>query len=639
MNAAGILGIDLGTTNTAVATADVSSGRVSPQPVMQLVRPGALHDEALLPSMLYIPFAGEFEAGALALPWNAEPAYCTGQLAKSHGATNPDRLVHSAKSWLCNHHVDRHAAILPWNSKIEEAKLSPYAVSKAYLSHVREAFQLSDSPLSGEKYRTVVTVPASFDDTARALTHEAAGAAGFDDVTILEEPVAAFYAWIENQGNAWKEQVTVGDVVLVCDIGGGTADFSLIAVAEGEAGELDLVRLSVGEHILLGGDNIDLALAHTLKRKLESQGSSLDSWQFMALVHASRNAKEELLAVDAPEEVSISIASRGSSLFASTLSVPVLREEVLRLVLDGFFLTVAPHEVPQSRTGTGLREFGLDYASDPCFTRHLAAFLRNSKQTVQLREDLRGRVAAEQLADDAVILKPTAVLFNGGVCKATPVRERLLSLLTEWSGKAVRELPGTDYDRAVARGAAFFGLIRETNESLRIRSGTPYAYYIGVEVAGMPIPGALPELQGVCVVPQGMEEGSSFVLEKEFGLLTGQNVEFRFFRSGVRGDDQVGAIVSGVEHALEETSRLHLTLPPIADGENQVIPVQLRSVVTEVGTLELWMEHCNSDNRWKLEFNVRNAGENAEDTLVPNASEAQIESAQQQIEDFYGKKN
>lgn len=632
-----VLGIDLGTTNSAVSFTDAGSTEIEPLSILQIATPGSVSEEQLLPSMLYIPLTGEFPSETLQLPWDATSQVVIGNFAKKHGLDNPDRLVHSAKSWLSNHHIDRTAALLPWNSQIAEAKWSPLAASQAYLEHLRQAAIVARPQLATESYKTVLTVPASFDDTARSLTHDAAARAGFGEVAILEEPIAAFYAWIAAHEDSWRDIVKAGDLVLVCDIGGGTADFSLIAVSQGAQGELELIRVSVGEHILLGGDNIDLAIAHALRSKLADQQVTIDKWQFLSLVHAGRNAKEVLLADNAPEAMPITVASRGASLFASAVSVTLTKEEVATLVLQGFFPAVAANDLPKSKTSVGLRDFGLDYAADPAFTKHLAKFLNTSYQTVLAREDLRDLFPSQL---NAPLLKPTAVLFNGGICKADTIRQRICESLQQWCEQEVRELPGSDYDRAVSRGAAYFGALRETGQSLKIRSGTPFAYYIGVESSAMAIPGAMPELQGVCVVPQGMEEGTTYLLDREFGLLTGQEVEFRFFRAATRGADVVGSLVPDLLYAdLEETSRLRLEVPVVENHASEVIPVKLRSAITDVGTLELWMQHANSDKQWKLEFNVRAEEVTAVDTIVANASPEQQQLSFEQIDNYYQKKN
>ena len=454
--------------------------------------------------------------------------------------------------------------------------------------------------------QVVITVPASFDEVARTLTSEAAEAAGLGKVVLLEEPQAAFYAWTAQAGSDWRKQVRPGDLVLVCDVGGGTADFSLIAVA-GKEGNLEVERISVGEHILLGGDNMDLALAYTLQAQLEAAGKTLDGWQFLALIHAASRAKVQLFNDPSLNEARIAVPSRGSGLFAKTVSAKLDRATLEAVVLDGFFPLTKVTDLPRETRGAGLQEFGLPYASDPVVSKHLARFLTRSLMNVKASAALTALVSRpEALEGDC--LRPTAVLFNGGVFNAEPIRKRVLDLLDSWNGGSpVRELAGFQPDLAVARGAAIYGRNRATGQGIRIRAGTARSYYIGLETSMPAIPGFKPSIKALCVVPQGMEEGSQLLIDgQEFGLMTGRPADFRFFASEVRSGDTPGQIIPNAERDLEETSRLELTLPPIEGfPEGQPVPVQINPVVTELGNLELWMKHTRSDRRWKVEFQVR----------------------------------
>jgi hypothetical protein len=597
-------GIDLGTSNCAAALFTADDPQPASLEITQLLSPESVGEKKLLPSALYLPHPDEFPSGLPRMPWNEEEADAlAGAFARERGAVVPDRFVTSAKSWLCQHQVDRKAAILPWKSDWEEGKISPFDASRRYLSHLRHNFEYhlgEKRPL--QEGEVVVTVPASFDEAARSLTREAAEAAGFANATLLEEPLAAFYAWIHETGDAWRDQLSPGDTVLICDIGGGTADFSLIAVSEKD-GNLDLERISVGEHILLGGDNVDLALAYTLRADLEENGTEIDDWQFLSLIHSCRLGKEKLFADGSLENFPISIPSRGSSLFAKTVSVQLRREQLERVALDGFLPILPITETPQARRSAGLQEFGLAYASDPVITKHLAQFLTRSLEVAKSNETLGPKVDA-----GATFLRPTAILFNGGVFNAPPLRQRVLEILSSWSnGAPVKELAGGHLDLSVARGAAAYGWTAVSGKGIRIRAGAPRAYYIGLETSQPAVPGFRPPVKAVCVVPQGMEEGTEQALEeREFGLVTGEAVTFRFFSSTERPDDNVGQVVANAERDLEETTNLEITLEPtegLAPGE--VVPVRLHSVLTELGTLELWMQHATSDKRWKLEFNVR----------------------------------
>ena len=608
MSARFSLGIDLGTSNSAIAIGDLESGETRIIEIDQIVGPNQIGEMPTLPSAIYIPHGEEFPASSFPLPWN-EPggSAIIGQFARDRGALVPDRLATSAKSWLSNPHVDPKQQILPWRSDIAEEKLSPFECSRLYLQHVRDAFlhieraQGRDWDLSeGE---IVVTVPASFDEAARSLTAEAANAAGLGDVILLEEPQAAFYAWIAQTGREWRNLIAGGDIVLVCDVGGGTADFSLIAVTDVE-GRLDLERVSVGEHILLGGDNMDLALAYALHAKLEAAGKPLDSWQFLALVHAASRAKIILFEDCNLAQAPIAVPSRGSSLLSRTVSTTLDRETLQQVVVDGFFARTSIGDLPSESHTAGLQEFGLPYASDPVVSKHIARFLGQSLQNVKASEKLSALVGA---AADTQVLVPTAVLFNGGVFKAAPIRARVLDLLASWNGgRSVRELRGFEPDLAVARGGAIYGRHRTTGKGIRIKAGAARSYYIGLETSMPAIPGYKPPLKALCVVPQGMQEGTELLIEgREFGLVTGRTAEFRFFSSSVRSGDTPGQILPNAERDLDDAGLLEVEIPALDVPMGQVVPVRVNPVVTELGILELWMRHANSDRRWKVEFQVR----------------------------------
>jgi hypothetical protein len=603
------LGIDLGTSNCAMALTDLETDQTEVLPITQILAANQLGEKLTQASALYLPHPEEFQPGSFPLPWNVsrEPEI-VGQFARDHGALVPDRLVTSAKSWLSNSHIDPKQPTLPWRSDSVEEKLSPFEISRRYLQHLKEAF-LHAMHVQGRQWdlddgQIVVTVPASFDEVARSLTAEAAAAAGLGNVTLLEEPQAAFYAWTARAGRQWRDAVAPGDVILVCDVGGGTADFSLIAVTD-VAGDLELERISVGEHILLGGDNMDLALAYTLQARLEAEGKSLDAWQFLALVHAASRAKITLFENTSLAEAPIAVPSRGSSLFAKTIATALDRASLSQVILDGFFAQTALDDLPREARRTGLQEFGLPYASDAVISKHLARFLTRSLQNVKASGKLNALVGAQL---DGPALMPTAVLFNGGVFRAGAIRARVLDLLASWNGgQAVRELDGFEPDLAVARGAAIYGRHRATGRGMRIKAGVSRSYYIGLEASMPAIPGFRPPVKALCVVPQGMQEGSEGLIEgRTFGLVTGQAAEFRFFSSAVRSGDTPGQILPDAERDLEETSLLEVELPALPDASTgQVVPVQIESVVTALGTLELWMKHTNSDRRWKIEFQVR----------------------------------
>lgn len=621
------VGIDLGTSNSALAAA--SGAGSAALEITQVIGPGRVGEKRTFASALYLPVTGQYPPGSLRPPWKeSEPPYVAGDFAREAGAQSPDRLVASAKSWLSYRSVDPTKPILPWGAGSGDSKVSPLEASRLYLEHLREAYGAergrraagsgsslpSLPPLEGAQ--VVLTVPASFDEVARNLTAQAAREAELgSDVILLEEPQAAFYAWLAEVGSTWRDQIRPGDLVLVCDVGGGTTDFSLIAVSEKE-GELVLERLAVGRHILLGGDNMDLALAHILRVRLEEEGRDLDDWQFLALVQACRIAKETLFEKPDLAEVPLSIPSRGSSLFAGTISTALSRALMESVVVDGFFALTRPDDLPAEHSNAGLREMGLPYEADAVLSKHLAAFLTRSLRNVKAGEALRALVTAEGREDrlEGGLLRPDAVLFNGGVFRSRRLRNRVLELFQAWDkevmggqGRPVRELTGADPDLAVARGAAAYGLAKLTGKGTRIRAGASRAYYIGLESSMPAIPGYRPPVKALCVVPQGMEEGSEAVLQgREFGLWTGTTVNFRFFSSSTRAGDAVGDLVKDAEKELEETSRLEMTLPVMEGlGDSTVVPVQLHARLSELGTLELWMQRKDAPDRWELRFDVR----------------------------------
>jgi molecular chaperone DnaK (HSP70) len=598
-------GIDLGTSNCALAHA-AEDGPPTTLPLTQVMGPTAIGEQTLLPSNVFLPAEGEFPAGVPSLPWQTKPRqWVLGALARERAPLQPDRVIASAKSWLCHPHADRRGPILPWESTTVSKKWSPLEVSAQLLAHIVKNLASLRPDTSPEAAHTVVTVPASFDEVARGLTREAAEQAGLAGVTLLEEPQAAFYAWIENQGAGWRSQVDAGDLLLVCDIGGGTADFSLIAVS-GREGDLELERVAVGEHLLLGGDNMDLALAHDTAATLADVGTELDEWQFLALVHAARAAKESLLADASLKEVPVAIPSRGSRLVASTIATTITRAQVDAIVLDGFFPLVEPTDMPAMRRAGGLRESGLPYAADACLTKHLARFLTRAKQNISSSPHLVEAVGGAARTERSSLLIPDAVLFNGGAFNAAPLRQRILDQLAAWAGSPVVELEGARPDHAVALGAAAYARLRATGKGLRIKAGTARSYYIGMESSGMAVPGRKPKTKALCVAAQGMEEGSNTSIpDREFFLYTGETSEFRFFHSEIRAGDQPGELLPDAD-VLEETAKLEVEIPPPAGHTpGEEVPVRIEAGVSELGQLELHFVHPPTNERWKLEFNVR----------------------------------
>lgn len=615
------LGVDLGTTHSALAYVDIAAsdglgdgdrtvhGLLA---IPQLTAPGAVESLPLLPSFLYLPHADELAAGELALPWSADGRHAVGELARNRGATTPIRLVSSAKSWLCHPGVDRHAAILPHDAPPEVTRVSPLEVSIRYLEHLRNAWDHAHPEAPFDEQDVTVTIPASFDPAARELTVEAAKAAGCSSLTLLEEPQSALYSWIQASGGSWRKQVKPGDIILVVDIGGGTTDFSLMAV-QGSDGNLELHRVAVGDHILLGGDNMDLALAHVVARKLAEAGTSLDAWQLRALTYACRSAKEKLLGdantvsnprADTPAQP-IVVPSRGAKLIGGSIRTELTYDEVSATILEGFFPSVEASARPASRVRAGLSQLGLRYAQDAAVTRHLAAFLGRQLGAVSELEGF-----SERVVGSASFLRPTALLFNGGVFKSALLAERTLATLNTWlaaeDAPPARLLSGADLDLAVARGAAYYGYVRR-GRGVRIRGGTAFAYYVAVESSMPAVPGLEPPVQALCVAPFGMEEGTEAELPVlELGLIVGEPVRFRFFASSVRRQDGVGTLLDAwAPDELEELAPISATLPTEGRSPGDVVPVRLHARVTEAGTLELDAVPRSGSERWKVEFDVR----------------------------------
>ncbi len=605
------IGIDLGTTHSALSYVDLqaSEGEKTRQavlPIPQVTAPGSVEDLPLLPSFLYLPHADELAPGDLSLPWPASAAEQTsvaGEMARSRGATTPIRLVSSAKSWLCHAGVDRRAAILPSDAPEEVQRVSPLEASTRYLSHLRQAWEQAHPEAPFGQQSVTVTIPASFDPGARELTADAARAAGYTNLTLLEEPQAALYSWIQGSEGRWRKEVKPGDIILVVDVGGGTSDFSLIAVLERD-GVLEPHRIAVGDHILLGGDNMDLALAHLVARKLAASGSQLDAWQMRALTYGCRSAKEKLLADASVESYPIVVPSRGSKLIGGSLRTELTRAEVTSFILDGFFPQVDASARPAVRTRAGLTQLGLPYAQDAGVTRHLAAFLARQLGATSELQGYAGKQPA-----DASFLHPTAVLFNGGVFKSELLAQRIMATINDWlymeGAQPARMLAGADLDLAVARGAAYYSYVRR-GSGVRIRGGTARSYYVAIESSMPAIPGMEPPIQALCVAPFGMEEGSEVELpHQEFGLVVGEPVQFRFFGSSVRRQDQIGDLLDfwGADELLE-MNEIQATLSPEGRQSGDVVQVRLHAMATESGTLEL-LAVASDGQRWKVEFDVR----------------------------------
>lgn len=585
-----IIGIDLGTTNSIVAYTGMAESEIRVFEIPQLVSPGSIEKRQILPSFLYLPPESESAGGACDLPWEKGGRIVVGEYARARSAEVPQRVIASSKSWLCNTSVDRNKPILPWEAPEDVHRISPVEATAAIISYIRNAWNHEMAAINPamvmERQDIFLTVPASFDAVARELTVRAAGMAGLPNITLLEEPQAAFYSWIEQSGDQWRRNVRRGDLILICDVGGGTTDFSLIRVSE-EGGELLLERTAVGEHLLVGGDNMDLALAYFINHRMAQKGTRLDGWQMRGLVHGCRNAKERIYSGADVNSYPVTILGRGSSLIGGTIKTELSAGDIESVLLDGFFPKCEATAQPQAPQRAGLREAGLVYASDPAVTRHMAAFL--NRQTS---------------GGDETVTAPTAVLFNGGVMKTSTIRRRILDVLNSWTGKGaeVREIDAVNYDLAVACGAAYYGQARR-GRGIRICGGLNQSYYIGVAAAMPAVPGIPAPVKALCVAPFGMEEGTeAHLTDREFVLVIGEAVRFDFYGSTIRKDDPIGTVIEDWRDEIEEITTLEITLEgPYGTG----VRVTLEIRATEIGTLEIWCVSVENGTRWKLEFNVR----------------------------------
>jgi molecular chaperone DnaK (HSP70) len=632
-----IVGIDLGTTHTVVAWAPAQgrSTTIRLFEIDQLVAPGEVAALPLLPSLRYHPAPGELAAGELALPWapGGEDAVI-GALARRLGAQVPGRLVASAKSWLSHPAVDRLAPILPWGAPAGVTKVSPVAASASYLAHLRAAWNHHHPRAPLERQELVLTVPASFDDAARTLTLQAAREAGLPSLRLLEEPQAALYDWLFRHRRSLADALAGTRLVLVCDVGGGTTDLSLVRV-DSQRGEPRLERLAVGQHLMLGGDNMDLALAHRVESRLAEAGGAprfsrnegplpssltpsgggpgngpalgaLTAVELAQLVERCRSAKERLLAPDAPERATVTLLGAGAKLVGAARSIELGRDEVERIVVDGFFPSGSADDLPRrARSASGLVAFGLPYASDPAVTRHLAAFLHQHRAAGW----------------------PDTLLLNGGVFRAATIARRLAGVLEAWRGAPLRHLPNADPDVAVARGAVAYALARR-GLAPRIGGGSPRSYFLRLEGEG-----AAAAQRAVCLLPRGSEEGHEALLEgRSFALASGRPVRFDLVAT-TGGSERVGDLV--------ELESLHAQpLPPLVtvlrDADvagRREIPVRLAASLTEVGTLAL---HCvavdDPARRWQLEFRLRGAA----DAPAPAGLPPQFDTAVAAIERVFG---
>lgn len=578
-----VVGIDLGTTNCAVTYIDTqqSPWQIRVLSIPQWVAAGQFEARDTLPSFHYEPATGQAGGEALRLPWHTHaPDHCVGVMARDEGAQTAGRGIASAKSWLCHAGVDRTAALLPWHAAEDVQRMSPVEASSRYLAHIRDAWNAQFPGDLLDDQDIVITLPASFDEVARELTVSAARQAKLPRVFLIEEPQAAFYAWVYKHQDDWQQRVDVGQTILVCDIGGGTSDFTLIRVRASRtaADQIQFHRVAVGEHLILGGDNLDLALAKYLENKL-SKGTKLPPRQWDLLLSASRAAKEQLLGESASQKIAISLPTGGSKLIGSSLQTEITRDELQTLLVDGFLPPGELTDVPQQHA-SGFQEFGLPYASDSAITRYLSAFLSAH------RDDDGGGL-------------PDVVLFNGGFFASPVLREEVLQRLEHWLGQRPIVLDNDRLDLAVARGAAYFGMVRR-GEGVKIAASLARSYYIGID----PDPNdGQPRV--VCLIPGGAQPGESFELDQVFQLTISQPVEFPLFVSSIRLADQLGQVLPLDVEQMTSLPPVRTVLRSKNRAETGEVSVRLRIGLTEIGTLDLSCHEVDSQRSWKLQFDVR----------------------------------
>ena len=596
-----IIGIDLGTTNSTLSYINTEQYDEAKSQIQQLkirqIEAGAVIGESYtLPSFLYFFLSEEKVKNEFVLK-RSDSSICVGAYAKERGSEVPTRVISSAKSWLCHSSVDPKADILPLSKDDDFNKISPVAACAEVLKHLAREWNNQFLDDAFEQQHIYITVPASFDPAARQLVSLAAKIAKYPEVTLLEEPQAAFYAWLEKHKDDWRHRLNVGDSVLVVDIGGGTSDFSLVEVAE-DNGNMFISRKAVGSHLLLGGDNIDLALAYFMRNKFEDQSKSVSDWQFQSLIHQCQKAKELVLGDTEVSEVDITLLGRGSKLIGGSIKSKISKEDVRQIVLDGFFPLINPEERAADDKRQSIEQLGLSYTQDPRISAQLAKFLSMSS-------------AADNFKAEHFVI-PTVVLFNGGTLKASAIAQRLVEQLNSWSKQfnkeCVAELNGADLDFGVSKGAVKYGLA-VAGHGLRIKSSISRSYYLGVDEPAPAVPGFKPKQKAICIAPIGMEEGDEAELvDQSFILQLGNSVSFSFFENNLpvtkSGEEpKLGDKIDTSEAGLRELKPVEAYLDP-QGLDSKMVEVRLKSKVTPLGVLELW---CVGDNglNWILEFDTR----------------------------------
>lgn len=595
-----VVGVDLGTTNSAVAYVDTERERwkVSALGIVQVVAPFQVEGRETLPSFHYQGTAAEVNGGAMRLPWDKEaPSYAVGVFARDEGTGNPGRLIASAKSWLSHTGVDRTAELLPWHGDADVERLSPVEASSRYLRHIHDAWNAKFPRYPLAEQELVITLPASFDEVARELTIEAAKRAGLPRIILIEEPQAAFYAWVYRNADNWQEQIAPGQKILVCDIGGGTTDFTLIRVSAKEAsGDVQFNRIAVGEHLILGGDNLDLALARHVEQKLAG-ADKLPAFQWEVLVRTARRVKETLLGENPPDAVTIHLPAAGSKLIGGGLQIAVRRTEVEELLVDGFLPQVNLSDAP-TRKQSGFQDFGLPYAADPAMTRYLAAFLSAHRFTGDQASEHDWQ--AKQQTDPA---RPDVVLLNGGLFASPVLRARLLEVVASWFSSPKDSwcplvLDNPRLDLAVAQGAAYYGMVRR-GEGVAISANLARSYYIGVA-------GDRPS--AVCLAPGSAVAGDEFeICDLDLQVTLAEPVEFPLYVSSTRLVDPPGAIVDVNLEELTPLPPIRTVLKSSGRKDGRHAKVRLHAHISEVGVLELSCREVGGNRSWRLQFDIRSA--------------------------------
>lgn len=625
-----IIGIDLGTTNSTLSYIDTEGKDkkgIKTFSIPQLIEEGVLKDRDALPSFLYLPGEYELPAETTALPWDRDAADIVGEFARLQGTRVPSNLVSSAKSWLCHNRVDRQAPILPWGREPGAKKVSPVEASAHYLRHMKDAWNFTisggDKKKRLENQQIIITIPASFDESARELTAEAARLAGIEEFTMLEEPQAAFYGWISSHEDDWQERTGDGRLALVFDVGGGTTDFTLIAVTP-EKGKLSFQRVAVGDHIMLGGDNMDLTLARNTEHELMGPSGKFDFTQWLSATYQCRSAKEELLGVSQKESIPISILGKGRSVIGGARKTELTAAGIKESIIDGFFRKVETSEEIQRGRVTGLQELGLPFESDTAIMKHLSSFLKRHAVNKDLPQTADSKSGTG-------IVRPDILLFNGGVFKSPVIREQAASIIRGWFSDgqwSLRIFENDQFDQAVSIGAAYYGLVLR-GKGERISGGIGKAYYFGVETArGQADPALINPLTLVCIVPRGVEEGEEIHLsQQEFKVMANSPVSFPLYASSYRAGDRIGEIITAEKEEFVELPPVRTVLHYGKKSGSMKIPVSLGIRLNEFGTLDVWCESKKTTHRWKLAFQLRMEAEKCPVSIKEQGLEHTVEES------------